>query len=538
VRWYPSGRPRSLTHYAQGQREGLHRGWYADGTLEVEGVFQGDQAHGRWRRWFESGALSVQLELRDGVAHGPAESRYPDGSVSRSWAYASGRQHGLDRTWLTDGSLFSEASWADGERDGPRRQWMRGHLVLDEVWRAGRRHGPHRAASWMGLPQAHGAYVDGERDGPWCFFDPTGAPELEGSFDAGAPRGPWRGRVEGAWVTLDPADLPPLPEPDLPPAPAEPEVGPMLLRTAGPTPTLMVTGFLGAGKSTTIRHLLASKPADQRWVVYVNEAGEVGIDGASFGTEQAGLQVRELAGGCACCTSNLPFVEGVAQAIEALQPDLLVLEPTGLADPGALRSSLGRALGDQLDLRAVLCLVDPRRLDDPDLAPLLTAQLAAADVVVGNRWDLASESDQAAFAARVAALPARVTVLRTTRGQVDPALVTLAAQPPPAVTLAPRPPSVGAVGATLPPGPPFDRARLEALLCEVLADPCAFPAGWLRAKGLLRTASGPFRVEADQGPAGVTLEWTAQPFEGPDRLEVLAGGAAAPDWARLDGARG
>ena len=506
--------------------------------MEVEGAFYADQPVGLWRRWFASGALSVQLELVDGQPHGPAESRYPDGTLARTWAYAEGRQQGLDRTWLTDGSLFSEAAWLDGERHGHRREWMRGHLVLDEVWRAGRRHGPHRSASWMGLPLAHGDYQDGLRHGPWRFFDTAGVPELEGAFQGGAPAGRWRQQAAGGWVDCDAASLPPLPQPDLPPPPAEPAVGPLLLQTAGPTPTLMVTGFLGAGKSTTIRHLLAQKPPDQRWVVYVNEAGEVGIDGAGFGVDQPGLQVRELAGGCACCTSNLPFVEGVAQAIEALQPDLLVLEPTGLADPAALRSSLTRALGAHLDLRAVVCLVDPRRLGDADLAPLMAAQLAAADVVVGNRWDLASEDDRAAFASQVAHLPDRVTVVRTTRGRVDPALITRAARPAPAITRAPVSPQVQAVGGALPPGPAFDRARFDALLREVLADPGAFPVGWLRAKGLVHITTGPFRVEADQGPAGVVLEWTPQPFDGPDRLEVLAGEGAAPDWGRLEGARG
>lgn len=75
-------------------------------------------------------------------------------------------------------------------------------------------------------------------------------------------------------------------------------------------PTNVITGFLGVGKSTAILNLLKQKPDNERWAVLVNEFGEVGIDGSLFTgqkTEEAGIFIREVPGGCMCCAAGLPM---------------------------------------------------------------------------------------------------------------------------------------------------------------------------------------------------------------------------------------
>jgi len=67
-----------------------------------------------------------------------------------------------------------------------------------------------------------------------------------------------------------------------------------------PIPTNLISGFLGAGKTTAILHLLRQKPADERWAVLVNEFGEIGVDGALLGNPDE-VFIREVAGGCICC---------------------------------------------------------------------------------------------------------------------------------------------------------------------------------------------------------------------------------------------
>jgi G3E family GTPase len=73
------------------------------------------------------------------------------------------------------------------------------------------------------------------------------------------------------------------------------------------TKTNLITGFLGSGKTTSILHLLAHKPADEKWAVLVNEFGEVGIDGALLA--DSGALLKEIPGGC--CVNGLPMQVGL-----------------------------------------------------------------------------------------------------------------------------------------------------------------------------------------------------------------------------------
>ena len=75
-------------------------------------------------------------------------------------------------------------------------------------------------------------------------------------------------------------------------------------------PTNIITGFLGSGKTTAILHLLKNKPADEKWAVLVNEFGEIGVDGSLFegkNSKKQGVFIREVPGGCMCCTAGLPM---------------------------------------------------------------------------------------------------------------------------------------------------------------------------------------------------------------------------------------
>src|ERR1700761_164144 len=96
-------------------------------------------------------------------------------------------------------------------------------------------------------------------------------------------------------------------------------------------PTNLITGFLGVGKTTAIRHLIDQKPVGERWAVLVNEFGEVGIDGAII--ESAGgtdVAVSEIAGGCFCCSSEAPIEFSLMELIRQTSPNRVLIEPTGL----------------------------------------------------------------------------------------------------------------------------------------------------------------------------------------------------------------
>ncbi len=157
--------------------------------------------------------------------------------------------------------------------------------------------------------------------------------------------------------------------------------------------TNVITGFLGAGKSTAILHLLKHKPPDERWAVLVNEFGEVGIDGSLLqgreGEEQ-GVFVREVPGGCMCCAAGLPMQVALTTLLSRGRPDRLLIEPTGLGHPEEVLELLGsKYYRNALDLRATITLVDARKVHDARYTehPTFVQQLAVADVVVANKTD-------------------------------------------------------------------------------------------------------------------------------------------------------
>lgn len=164
-------------------------------------------------------------------------------------------------------------------------------------------------------------------------------------------------------------------------------------------PTNIITGFLGVGKTTAIQHLLKSKPEGERWAVLVNEFGEVGIDGSLISgqdAEQQDVFIREVPGGCMCCTAGLPMQMALTMLLAKAKPDRLLIEPTGLGHP---KEVMGVLSGDNykgvLDLRATITLVDARKISDERYTgnDTFNQQLGIADVLVANKTDVYGEQD-------------------------------------------------------------------------------------------------------------------------------------------------
>ena len=92
-------------------------------------------------------------------------------------------------------------------------------------------------------------------------------------------------------------------------------------------PTHLIAGPLGAGKTSLIRHLLAHKPAHERWAVLINEFGQIGLDQALLTNAGEGISLSEVPGGCLCCVNGAPFQIGLARLLRKAQPDRLLIEP-------------------------------------------------------------------------------------------------------------------------------------------------------------------------------------------------------------------
>mgnify|MGYP006197141399 FL=1 len=166
-------------------------------------------------------------------------------------------------------------------------------------------------------------------------------------------------------------------------------------------PTNIITGFLGAGKTTAILQLLKHKPADERWAVLVNEFGEIGIDGHLLGGASGGdIFIHEVPGGCMCCANGLPVQIALNRLLRKARPQRLLIEPTGLGHPAEIIALLRSDLYcESLDLRATLTLVDARQIKNKKYLNNATfqQQLHVADIVVGSKDDTYTVGDREDF---------------------------------------------------------------------------------------------------------------------------------------------
>jgi G3E family GTPase len=188
-----------------------------------------------------------------------------------------------------------------------------------------------------------------------------------------------------------------------------------------PLHVTVVTGFLGAGKTTLVNHWLGGfAPGDV--AVIVNEHGAVGIDG-----ELLAARVRELVeitGGCVCCKTQNELVRALGDlASSAHRPKRILVETSGAASPaGVLRAitGSGRASG-RFALDGVVTVVDATRLDVVSEHDLAREQIGYADVVVLSRADRCSPDGRRSAMERISAYNGAALVVFAARGEVEPA---------------------------------------------------------------------------------------------------------------------
>ncbi|MET4391742.1 G3E family GTPase [Bradyrhizobium sp. F1.4.3] len=189
-----------------------------------------------------------------------------------------------------------------------------------------------------------------------------------------------------------------------------------------PVPILLVTGFLGAGKTTIVNHLLAHADG-RRIAAVVNDFGAINIDAELIAGASDG--VVSLANGCICCSLEGDLLRTLSTLLRRdPKPEYIVIETSGVADPSDIvRNLMDPVILREAPLETVLCVMDAATplpaLDDG----LLRAQLRVADIVALSKLDLADEGAGARIREAIRALRAPAVVVEARHGEISAALL-------------------------------------------------------------------------------------------------------------------
>jgi G3E family GTPase len=172
-------------------------------------------------------------------------------------------------------------------------------------------------------------------------------------------------------------------------------------------PTHVIAGPLGAGKTSLIKHLLAQRPAGERWAVLINEFGQIGLDAALLTQDADGIALGEVAGGCLCCVNGAPFQIGLGRLLRKARPDRLFIEPSGLGHPAQLLRQLSEAPWQGvLAVQPCVLVLDARALAAGKPLPAAQQQaLDSAGLLLLNKAESLDDCDRQRITAQLPPRP-------------------------------------------------------------------------------------------------------------------------------------
>ena len=208
-----------------------------------------------------------------------------------------------------------------------------------------------------------------------------------------------------------------------------------------PVPILLVTGFLGAGKTTLVNHIL--QQADGRRIAaVVNDFGAINIDAELIAGAEDG--VVSLANGCICCSLEGDLLRTLANLLRRTpRPEAIVIETSGVADPeDIIRNLMDPVIWREAPLETVLCVADAAS-PEADLGdPLLLSQLRAADLVALSKGDLVDGPALDTRRHALSQINRRAALVEVTRGDIPLDLVFPEVGTPRQRTTRPKRPSI------------------------------------------------------------------------------------------------
>ena len=157
----------------------------------------------------------------------------------------------------------------------------------------------------------------------------------------------------------------------------------------GRTKVDIISGFLGAGKTTFIKRLLEGRPDNEKTVLIENEFGEVGIDGGFL--KDSGIDIREMNSGCICCSLVGDFSKNLKEILDKYRPDRVIIEPSGVGKLSDVLKAVADAAEESgLENNSAVTIVDAKkvRLYAKNFGEFFNNQIENAKVVVLSRTDI------------------------------------------------------------------------------------------------------------------------------------------------------
>lgn len=156
----------------------------------------------------------------------------------------------------------------------------------------------------------------------------------------------------------------------------------------GTTAVYLISGFLGSGKTTFLNRIIHAFPDNRKLMILMNEFGEMGVDGALV--ENDDLDMLEISRGsifCVCVKTD--FIKGLMNIVQNIQPDVLIIEATGVANPSDLKRDLKLSIfKDRFQLREQFCIIDAGNFEDAyDTFVSVEKQIESATVFIVNKID-------------------------------------------------------------------------------------------------------------------------------------------------------
>ncbi|RCX18881.1 G3E family GTPase [Anaerobacterium chartisolvens] len=191
----------------------------------------------------------------------------------------------------------------------------------------------------------------------------------------------------------------------------------------------IISGFLGAGKTTLIKKLIKEKLFYEKLVIIENEFGEIGIDGSLL--KKTGIEIKEINSGCICCTLAGDFEKAVSEVIQKYSPERIIIEPSGVGKlSDIIKSCKSPRLKDLLNINMLITVVDTERyaMYLSNFGEFFKDQIKSAKTVILSRTQKCGSTELEQAVSSINALNSTCNVITTPWEDLNAEIIISAAE--------------------------------------------------------------------------------------------------------------